>query len=288
MPAERLLRDVRRAVHGKAKVVRGDVVALAATRAPLRISIIRATESLFWETAAASVGTCLRGFKSFPDISKSYRRPECAYRDQRAGAVICCVCSSQPLRISPNQTEGTNVARNARLKTYDAISILKADHRKVESLFERYEKSTSKGAKGRLAHDICLELSVHTTIEEELFYPAIKNAIEEDLCDEAYVEHDSAKALIAEVMASRPGDDFYDAKVHVLSEMIKHHVKEEEQRGGMFAQAKKNSGVDLAELGLAMATRKKELTTRMKSAGVPTPATRSMKGASLQRSAPVA
>ena len=151
------------------------------------------------------------------------------------------------------------MARAAKTKSSDAISLLKADHRKVEGLFERYEKSKSKSVKAKLAHEICLELSVHTTIEEELFYPAIKDTVEEEIYDEAYVEHDGAKVLIAEILAGTPDDDFYDAKVKVLSEMIKHHVKEEEQRGGMFAQAKDDGDVDLVALGAAMAARKKEL-----------------------------
>ena len=155
-------------------------------------------------------------------------------------------------------------------------------------MFERYEKSRSKSVKAKLAHDICLELSVHTAIEEELFYPAIKDTVEEEIYDEAYVEHDGAKVLIAEILAGTPDDDFYDAKVKVLSEMIKHHVKEEEQRGGMFAQAKDDGDVDLVALGAAMQARKKELAEKMKNAGVPTPATRSMKGAELRRAAPVA
>ena len=108
-------------------------------------------------------------------------------------------------------------------KVQDAIALLKADHRKVEDLFEKYEKA--RGKKADLAHQICLELIVHTTIEEELFYPACKGAGEEDMLDEAYVEHDGAKMLIAEIAAGAPGDDFYDAKVKVLSEEINHHVK---------------------------------------------------------------
>ncbi len=161
----------------------------------------------------------------------------------------------------------------------NALSLLKSDHRKVEGLFERYEKSRNKGVKARLAREICLELSVHTTIEEELLYPAIKGTVDPEIHDEAYVEHDGAKVLIAEILAGKPDDDFYDAKVKVLSEMIKHHVKEEEQRGGLFAQAKDDGDVDLAALGRVMAARKKDLAARMKSAGVPTPATRSMTGA---------
>ena len=131
-------------------------------------------------------------------------------------------------------------------KNSDAISLLKSDHRKVEGMFERYEKSRSKSGQSQARADICLELSVHTTIEEELFYPAIKDTVEEEIYDEAYVEHDGAKVLIAEILAGTPDDDFYDAKVKVLSEMIKHHVKEEEQRGGLFAQAKDDGDVDLA------------------------------------------
>ena len=146
----------------------------------------------------------------------------------------------------------------------------------------------ARAVKAKLAHDICLELSVHTAIEEELFYPAIKDTVEEEIYDEAYVEHDGAKVLIAEILAGSPDDDFYDAKVKVLSEMIKHHVKEEEQRGGMFAQAKDDGDVDLVALGSAMQARKNELAEKMKDTGVPTPATRSMKGAELRRAAPVA
>ena len=108
--------------------------------------------------------------------------------------------------------------------------------------------------------------------------PRSRATVDEEIYNEAYVEHDGAKVLIAEILAGTPDDEFYDAKVKVLSEMIKHHVKEEEQRGGMFAQAKDDGDVDLAALGAAMAARKKELAARMKSNGVPKPATRSMKG----------
>jgi hypothetical protein len=100
---------------------------------------------------------------------------------------------------------------------------------------------------------------VHTTIEEEIFYPAFLEEVEDrDLHHEAIVEHDGAKKLIAEIEASSPNDDFFDAKVKVLSEMIKHHVKEEEQRGGMFAEAKQ-SRLDLKALGQQLADRKTEL-----------------------------
>jgi hypothetical protein len=178
--------------------------------------------------------------------------------------------------------------RPSKSKPADAIALLKSDHRKVDSLFTRYEKSRNRSVKAKLAHEICLELSVHTTIEEELFYPAIKMTIDPDINDEAYVEHDGAKSLIAEILAGTPDDDFYDAKVKVLAEQIKHHVKEEEQRGGMFAQAKDDGDVDLVALGAAMRARKKMLMAQMKNAGVPMPATRSMKGVPLEHSNPVA
>lgn len=175
---------------------------------------------------------------------------------------------------------------NGKSKPMDAVALLKADHRKVEDLFETYENSKSKSVKAKLAQQICMELTVHATIEEEIFYPAVKGQVEDDMLDEAYVEHDGAKVLIGELLAGTPEDDFYDAKVKVLSEEIKHHVKEEEQRDGIFAQAKK-AGVDMMDLGERLAARKAELTKEYKSAGIPTPQTRSMRGVELQIGRPV-
>jgi hypothetical protein len=110
-----------------------------------------------------------------------------------------------------------------------------------------------------LATKICAALTVHTQIEEEIFYPAFWEATQDkDMHHEAEVEHAGAKNLIAQIRSSGPDDDYYDAKVHVLSEMIKHHVKEEEQPGGMFAEAKK-SDLDLVALGGELRSRKKEL-----------------------------
>jgi hypothetical protein len=151
----------------------------------------------------------------------------------------------------------------------DAIALLKADHRKVEELFERYESTSGSAAKRKLAHQICVELKIHTAIEEEIFYPAFKGKIEGDTLDEAYVEHDGAKILINDIEAGSPGDEFYDAKVKVLSEEILHHVHEEEMRGeGMFAQCRKTD-VDLVVLRDAMLARKQELMAQEKSAGLP-------------------
>lgn len=158
----------------------------------------------------------------------------------------------------------------------DAIALLKADHRTVEDLFAKFEKSRS--GKEAIAKKICLELIIHTMIEEEVFYPGCKGKIEDDLLDEAYVEHDGAKMLISEILAGGPDDEFYDAKVKVLSEMIKHHVKEEEQRGGMFSQAK-SADIDLDELGGRMKARKLELKKQFERTGPPNPTARSLNGA---------
>ncbi len=170
----------------------------------------------------------------------------------------------------------------------DAIALLKADHRKVEELFEKFEKAKSDSVKTSLVQQICTELSVHTAIEEEIFYPACTGQIEDDTLTEAYVEHDGAKVIIAELLASSPDNEFYDSKVKVLSEQIKHHVKEEEMRAeGMFAQAR-DAGLDMDALGEQMAARKKELLAEFKANGLPTPQTRSFTGHKLTQSQPVA
>ncbi|MDP3866721.1 hemerythrin domain-containing protein [Phenylobacterium sp.] len=139
-----------------------------------------------------------------------------------------------------------------------AISLLKKDHREVDAMFDEYEQLEKDAEKLALFNKIALALKVHTQIEEEIFYPEERGDVEDDLMDEAYVEHDSAKKLIAEIEAMKPSDQFYDAKVKVLGEYIKHHVKEEEEPGGMFSQAKKGDE-DLDEMGERMAARKKEL-----------------------------
>ncbi len=164
----------------------------------------------------------------------------------------------------------------------DAVTLLKQDHRKVEDLFDQYESSNRKATKERLAKAICMELTVHQIIEEEIFYPGVKDFVDEEIYTEAYVEHDGSKVLIAEIESGSPDDEFYDAKVKVLSEMIKHHVKEEEQRDGMFAQAKRN-GADLAALGEALAARKEALTAAFKQSGVPPPETKVMSGGDLRQ-----
>lgn len=164
----------------------------------------------------------------------------------------------------------------------DAIALLKADHRKVETLFEDFEKARGEARKANLVKQICTELTVHTMIEEEIFYPACRGKIEDDTLDEAYVEHDGAKMLIAELIESAPDDAFYDAKVKVLSEEIKHHVHEEEMRSeGMFAQARE-AGLDMDALADEMRARKEQLLAQFEAAGLPIPQTHSMKGAPVE------
>lgn len=154
----------------------------------------------------------------------------------------------------------------------DAIALLKADHRKVEGLFAKYAKSKKAEQKSELARQICQELIIHTMIEEEIFYPAVRAEVgDEALMNEAQVEHDSAKGLIIELLGGSPKDEFYDAKVTVLCEQIRHHVQEEEKRAeGMFAEAKA-AGVDVKGLGAKIAQRKAELLARAKTGELPTP-----------------
>jgi hypothetical protein len=169
----------------------------------------------------------------------------------------------------------------------DAIALLKADHRKVEGLFEKFEATKSEPKKQALAQEICTELMVHATIEEEIFYPACTGEVENDTINEAYVEHDGAKVLIAELMAEDSAERFYEAKMKVLSELIKHHVHEEEMRSeGLFAQARA-AGVDVDLLGERMAARKQELLAEFKAKGLPAPTTRAFTGHELKQGEPV-
>jgi hemerythrin HHE cation binding domain-containing protein len=151
----------------------------------------------------------------------------------------------------------------------DATHLLMADHRKVEELFEQFEKASGDGRKEKIARQICTELKIHSMIEEEIFYPALRRKISDDDLDEAYVEHDGAKLLINEIEAGGADDDFFDAKVKVLKEQIEHHVEEEEKiRDNIFQQARA-ADVDLEALGERMAARKAELTARAEAEGLP-------------------
>ena len=162
----------------------------------------------------------------------------------------------------------------AETKTQDAIALLKEDHRTVEKLFKDFESAKGDGRKEKLARQICLELTVHTKIEEEIFYPACEGKIEEDLLKEAKVEHDSAKLLIAEIEGGNgQSDEFFDAKVQVLGEQVEHHVEEEE--GELFKEVR-TADIDLKALGEQLATRKKELVAEYKASGVPEPELQTM------------
>ena len=143
---------------------------------------------------------------------------------------------------------------------HDAISMLKEDHQTVDKLFKQFE-GLKDGAKHEEKADcveqICKALTVHATIEEEIFYPAAREALrEQDLLDEAAVEHAGVKQLVGELENISPGDELYDAKVTVLAEYVKHHVKEEE--GEMFPKLKR-AGLDTEALGAERAERKEEL-----------------------------
>jgi hemerythrin superfamily protein len=161
-------------------------------------------------------------------------------------------------------------------KSQDAITLLKHDHREVEKLFKEFEGAKGDGRKQKLAHQICLELSIHAEIEETIFYPACEGTVDEDELKEGYVEHDAAKLLIAEIEANEGADDdFFDTKVHVLQEEIEHHIKEEEGPGGIFAQARKGD-LDMKALGEQLAHKKQELAERFKSEGLPQPKLKTM------------
>jgi hemerythrin superfamily protein len=149
---------------------------------------------------------------------------------------------------------------NAMAAGQDAIALLTADHREVADMFEQFDQLGDRAttSKEKLKDKICKALIAHTTIEEEIFYPAVREKIEEgeDMVDEAVVEHASAKDLIKQLQEMAPDDELYDAKVKVLGEQIDHHVKEEEKE--MFPKVRK-SGLDLLALGQEMALRKQEL-----------------------------
>ena len=149
---------------------------------------------------------------------------------------------------------------NAMAARQDAIALLTADHREVHEMFEQFDQlgDRARATKEKLKEKICKALIAHTTIEEEIFYPAVREQIEdgEDMVDEATVEHAAAKDLIQQLQEMDPDDELFDAKVKVLGEQIDHHVEEEEKE--MFPKVKK-SGLDLLALGQEMAMRKQEL-----------------------------
>lgn len=160
----------------------------------------------------------------------------------------------------------------------DAIDLLMEDHRTVEGLFAQFEAAEADQEKQRLARRICAELKVHTMLEEEIFYPAVRGKVEDDLLDEAYVEHDAAKVLVNEIEAGWADEAFYTAKVKVLKEAIEHHVEEEEdEREGLFVQTRR-ADLDLRALGEEIAARRAELMREAEDGRLPPAETRTFLG----------
>jgi len=164
--------------------------------------------------------------------------------------------TAKSTKTKPKSKTARKTARAAS-KPADAIKFLKDDHKEVKTYFKQYETLENDDEKQALADKICLALTVHAQIEEEIYYPAVREALDDDdMLDEAEVEHASAKQLIAEIQAMKVGDRLFDAKVIVLGEYVEHHVEEEE--GEMFPESR-DTDLDLKELGAQLAARKEEL-----------------------------
>jgi hemerythrin superfamily protein len=147
--------------------------------------------------------------------------------------------------------------RSAAARKNDAVALLRADHKLVNALFEQFEKTRSANKKRAIVAQICTELTVHAQVEEEIFYPAVKAALKDkELIPEAQVEHQTLKDLIAQVENAEPEGEMFDAKIKVMSEYVKHHVKEEQNE--MFVRAKKTR-LDMNALGEQLLQRKEEL-----------------------------
>src|SRR5450830_157129 len=154
-------------------------------------------------------------------------------------------------------TMSTTIKTETQSKPQEATALLKADHKLVSGLFEDYEKASTKAMKKKIVAQICTELSVHAQVEEEIFYPAVKKALNDYLLvPEATVEHATLKSLISQVEGIEPDGEMFDAKVKVLCEYVEHHVKEEQNE--MFPKAKATK-LDMMELGSQIAARKTEL-----------------------------
>ena len=170
-------------------------------------------------------------------------------------------------RNTPAKSSGKSSSRStqrsgARTSSEDALHLLAEDHKKVIEMFEDFEEMKEENSEDEealqlLVEPACAELTIHAQVEEEVFYPAAREAIDDmDLLDEAEVEHASARQLISELAAMQPGDDLYAAKFTVLGEYVKHHIQEEEKE--LFPKLKK-AHIDLVELGEEIRERKLEL-----------------------------
>ncbi len=204
------------------------------------------------KTASAAASSASTGSKKGP-------------RAQHTKSKQSAVASTEPdaskkTQGKPGRPAGRMKAAAAKSADMDAIALLKNDHRTVEQLFKAYEEAQATSAKSELARQISMELIIHAHLEEQIFYPACREkGVEDDALDEAQVEHDGAKVMIADILEGSPDDHYYDAKVKVLKEYIKHHVNEEEKSDGIFAKARQAS-VDLSELGTQLKSMKDQLT----------------------------
>lgn len=165
-------------------------------------------------------------------------------------------------KTTKHRSRSSSTARRGAGRRRDAIALLKQDHQEVQQLLDRFESKHDKMSsedKQALAAKICLELKIHTSLEEEIFYPAVGDHIEkaEELLHEAKVEHDSAKMLIREIESGDPEDELWAAKVSVMGEYVKHHVKEEQNE--LFPMVRRSKQLDLCELGERLMARKQEL-----------------------------
>ncbi len=184
----------------------------------------------------------------------------------------------------PKQSKSTTASQAKSMSTtnvtsgnQDAVALLTADHRTVEQLFEQFQGASDQNKKSELAHKICVELTVHSMLEEDLFYPACREkGVEHAALDEAQVEHDGVKLFVSDLLTSGVRSPFYDAKVKVLGDYVKHHVEEEERAGdGIFAKASA-AGVDMAALGQQITQRKPQLLAEVQSPDFTPPPVRSL------------
>ena len=224
-------------------------------------------QSEFLSTAVLIVLSIFLRQRESPNRNRSrHRMPRLACDEPRRSGSVRNLPLCPPFQ---GQRGGELTEAVMKPNDTDATHILTNDHRAVEKLFAAFDKAGGKGEKGKLADQICTELKIHAQIEEEVFYPALKGKIDDDLLKEAYVEHDGAKVLINEIVAAGPDDEFFEAKVTVLKEEIEHHVKEEEkQHDNMFQQARA-ADIDLDALGERMLARKQELKAKAEAEGLP-------------------
>jgi hemerythrin superfamily protein len=164
---------------------------------------------------------------------------------------------------TPRTQSSTAKTAKKSADAQNAIELLMADHRKVEALFEEFEKSKRDEKRGRIVQEICTELTIHADLEEKEFYPLVQKEIKaaEDLVDEAKVEHSSLRWLIQQLQSAEPSSELYEAKVTVLKEYVEHHVKEEEKE--MFPKVKK-SEIDIDALGETLQNAKLALQKKLK------------------------